>query len=202
MLTQNNASIFLADRRVGSPFVKVTDPEGFKVIDHFMSPGESPLTLDMQSGPRIIYPFIGDLKIQSKDELVLQEDQLMVLPQGVEDFSVVNPYAGDAINFFEIFIPGNTPLTKPVIEDLTAYDHGLLSLPGNTFIGKFAGRQEVSLDIRLGEEKVFVYVISGAFEAQYCLLETRDALVLHDLDVLEIEALSNDAVLLVQKLMI
>ena len=68
---------------------------------------------------------------------------------------------------------------------------------GRQFIGKFAGREEIVHTIASPCNGLFVFVIEGAFEVQYRLLHARDGLALWDLQEVEFEALSNDAIVLV-----
>jgi hypothetical protein len=42
-----------------------------------------------------------------------------------------------------------------------------------------------------------IFVLNGAFEAKGCLLHERDGLALWDTNEIEMEALSNDAMMLV-----
>lgn len=72
--------------------------------------------------------------------------------------------------------------------------------PLKFFIGKFDGRKEALLKISQPGNMFFVFVIDGAFEVQYRLLETRDALFLWNTDDVGLEALSNDAVILIAEL--
>lgn len=51
-----------------------------------------------------------------------------------------------------------------------------------------------------GQVPYFVFSIQGAFEVNHCLLQTRDGLYLQEAGLLEIEALSPDAELLVIRL--
>lgn len=62
-------------------------------------------------------------------------------------------------------------------------------------IGKFAGREEATYQI-LNPSGLFAFVIAGEFEVQYRLLQAGDGLALWGLQQVELEALSNDAIIL------
>jgi len=67
-------------------------------------------------------------------------------------------------------------------------------------IGKFGGRREANYLQKNNDAGFFVFVIEGAFEVQGALLQARDRLVLWDTEDVEMEALSNDAIILVLEL--
>lgn len=64
------------------------------------------------------------------------------------------------------------------------------------FIGLYEGRKEEVYSLYRQGKSVFGMVINGAFEFQNRLMETRDAIVLTEIETLEFEALSEDALLL------
>ncbi len=66
---------------------------------------------------------------------------------------------------------------------------------------KFAGRKEAVYKISRQKNSVFAFVIQGAFEVQGRLLHARDGLGLwDDTNLIELEALSNDAIVLLVEL--
>ena len=62
--------------------------------------------------------------------------------------------------------------------------------------GVFDGRREAEYRLENPENGIFAFVINGAFELENRLLEARDGLALWDTDKLELEALSENAILL------
>lgn len=68
-----------------------------------------------------------------------------------------------------------------------------LKSPG--FIGLYDGRVEDTYKLK-HSDTVFGFVMNGAFEFQNRLLENRDAILLWEINELEFEALSKDALLL------
>lgn len=63
-------------------------------------------------------------------------------------------------------------------------------------LAKLEARKELSYALQSPHNRLFVFVIEGAFEVQHRLLENRDGLTLWETGEIELEALSNDAILL------
>ncbi|MBS1744637.1 MAG: hypothetical protein JST21_00560 [Bacteroidetes bacterium] len=124
------------------------------------------------------------------------------------EVKIFNPYDEEYVNFLRLMLePGclNSIISTACFSFEREHNKNkLLQLfTGNPeamsvkiFIGKFDGRKEALYKNSKPGNAIFVFVIEGAFEVQYRLLETRDALVLWDTDKIDMEALSNDAVLL------
>jgi quercetin 2,3-dioxygenase len=119
-----------------------------------------------------------------------------------------NPYADELVNFIHIWI-GMPELGKSGKPDLFGFDlehnaNQLIRLfPGSNgatqvYIAKLEGRAEVHFP--LNGSGLFCYVIEGAFEIQYRLLEAGDSLALWDVEEAEMEALSNGAIVLLLSL--
>jgi len=75
------------------------------------------------------------------------------------------------------------------------------------FIGKYDGRNDGIYQLKAVENKqlangIFVFILSGAFDVQNRFLHARDGLALSDLqdELIEFEALSNDAILLLMEI--
>ncbi|MDR6465596.1 hypothetical protein [Chryseobacterium sediminis] len=64
------------------------------------------------------------------------------------------------------------------------------------FIGLYNGRAEGYYALKESNKSIFGMVINGAFEFQNRLIENRDAILLWDLEELEFEALSENALIL------
>ncbi|MEO6721373.1 MAG: hypothetical protein ABIN67_13475 [Ferruginibacter sp.] len=64
------------------------------------------------------------------------------------------------------------------------------------FMGCFAGREEAMYSIPNAATAVFLFVLTGAFEVQHRLIEAKDGLLIWNVEQVELEALSNDAVIL------
>ena len=153
----------------------------------------------------IVIPITGDLIYRvdesREEELVVGQIQIFNFPNNF-GIQVLNPFDDEAINFIMIIIDGTSRNRRTTIETLdfelpvasaritTIYEADLFELS----IGQFQGREEAIHQIN--GKGCFYYVLSGAFEIQERLLHAKDGLALWDLAETEIEALSNNAVLL------
>ena len=71
------------------------------------------------------------------------------------------------------------------------------ALPCRASLGRFAGRTEAKYHLRQPGAGFFAFVLAGAFEIAGRLLHANDGLALWDTSTVEVEALSNEALLLV-----
>lgn len=129
-------------------------------------------------------------------------------------YTVTNPYETETINLLQIwfakpphdFLPAVAPVpfdlrTRNTLLPLYVPD-GAADSGYRGFIGQYGGRQEgtytIEQDGDAGPGRVFVFVLQGAFEVANRLLHEKDGLALQypQDDVLDFEALSNDAILL------
>lgn len=121
---------------------------------------------------------------------------------------IFNPYDEEYVNFLRLLLePGclNSIISTACFSFerennknklLQLFTGNQETMPVKFFIGKFDGRKEALYKNSKPGNAIFVFVIEGAFEVQYRLLETRDALAIWDADSIDMEALSNNAVLL------
>ena len=75
--------------------------------------------------------------------------------------------------------------------------------PGNPIvsIGKFSARNEAIYKMQNEQNHLFVFVIEGVFEVQGMLLQSKDGLGLrNEGEGIELEALSNDSIVLIIEL--
>lgn len=117
-------------------------------------------------------------------------------------FTLQNPYEDAVINFLQLWIRGSAVQeTKPSIYSFNIdrnkdrMIHICIAEHYHLKIGKFNGRAEVQQQVAEGKT-LFMFVVAGAFEVQYRLLQPRDGLALWNVDEVEVEALSNDAIIL------
>lgn len=160
----------------------------------------------------VLIPVTGELLYKGKDGAVCDLDvgQVLISRKGAgEHFHVMNMYDDETIHFLHIQIM-DPVIDGPAFTILTHFDpekfrnrfvsaiDGLAEeIPFCISIGQFGGREKAmfrSSDLRSG---LFSFVISGAFELEDRLLQPRDGLALWDIDQVELEALSNDATLLI-----
>ena len=116
--------------------------------------------------------------------------------------TIGNPFDQELVNFLQLWIKRPAASAdigqQKVSFDLDGQKNQLVELSSalTAFIGKFDGRSEIEYQVQHPGNGVFVFVIEGAFEVQYRLLHARDGLGLWDTDTIELEALSNDAIVL------
>jgi len=137
--------------------------------------------------------------------------QLLYVRKG-SSFEITNPYESDLVKFLQLWIKapgvGASAAGGPFSFDLTGQKNRLIEIFSPVanacqrsdhspvgLIGKFAGREEATYQI-LNPSGLFAFVIAGEFEVQYRLLQAGDGLALWGLQQVELEALSNDAIIL------
>jgi hypothetical protein len=204
MLTQTKGHIYLADKRENTVTGFRTTADGLFVNDHLLNGGATCNVYFQEGYTTLLIPYIGDLKIlsDSHENLYLEENQAYIFPQNNTDYQIKNPYSEDVINFFEVILPlDNIDKPEHPIEIGIQYQlNQLMPITDKIKIGQFGGREEGICMLKNEKSSVFTFVISGAFEVQNRLLQPRDGLLLSETPVLEFEALSNDAILVLIEL--
>ncbi|WP_375447664.1 pirin [uncultured Fibrella sp.] len=183
--------------------------------DDTLRPGAS-LTMQAEQPVQVVLmPIIGGLEYAVDGAThFLKPGQVGVLSlaSGM-NYSVINPYPSELINCLQLWLTmpeiGSFPTVSQINFDLSTpntLQPFLSNVPGPDpagFIGRFAGREEGTYPIgplAEGEVKrMFVFVLQGAFEVANRLLHEKDGLALtyQQEAVLEFEALSNEAILIV-----
>ena len=133
-----------------------------------------------------------------------------------------NPFADELISFLHVWVRATKPLTPlaPAVGLKTVFDGELLenhlcelvsvrtqeqpltqpNLPFILSLGRFMGRQETVYSVA-PENSLFAFIIAGAFELEGRLMHEKDGVALWDVEEIELEALSNHALVLVVELM-
>lgn len=127
-------------------------------------------------------------------------------------YTLSNPYEVDWINYLQIHIQADT-LEEDRINmlfelDLDAKPDNLATvipttnniLPFALSIGRFSGRKEAIYRPKSGSQ-LFAFALAGAFEMQGRLLHERDGLALWNAAEVDLEALSNNALILIIELL-
>ncbi len=121
-----------------------------------------------------------------------------------EDIEICHPFDAGMVSYLQIRLQ-NTDNQPFNTSNETAFDfknakNQLLPYFSNQtnfgFIGQYDGRKESVYTLKNPQNGIFVFVIEGVFEVQNRLLHARDGLALPDISEIELEALSNDAVVL------
>lgn len=178
---------------------------------------EASLTMQVEQPMEVVLlPVVGGLEFASEGVThFLEPGQagILSLKAGMS-YRVTNPYPAGFINYLQLWFARDQTVFSPVVSQMEfdlALPNTLLPFFGNVpeqpacsgFIGRYAGREEGAYAVgptAVGQTKrVFAFVLQGVFEIANRLLHEKDGLALtyqHD-DVLEFEALSNNAVLLI-----
>jgi len=129
-----------------------------------------------------------------------------------------NPFADELVSFLHLWVRA-TVLLAPLAPVKTVFEAQMLEnklcelvgarpqnqalaqlpLPFRLSLGRFMGRQEAVCQVAAGNS-LFAFVIAGAFELQGRLLHKKDGVALWDVADVELEALSNHALVLVLEL--
>ncbi len=166
-----------------------------------------------ESSYLVLLPVMGAIAVKDTagKENLLAAGQLQILSSDKgETITIRNPFKEGIVNFLQIGIRAerNTITRANFFSDYDINEHpdslskifpdepGSSRLLFTVFIGKFNGRGETTLQLKSKNHGAFAFVIEGAFEVQGRLLHAGDALALWDTPEVEIEAFSNQAILL------
>jgi redox-sensitive bicupin YhaK (pirin superfamily) len=156
----------------------------------------------------ILIPIVGAVAYRDStgNEGLIEAGDVQVLHLNAGDtYAIKNPYADDLVKCLQLWIKNadDQMLSYTPKFDLGGYQ--LLEIFGRASktagytgaIGKFRGRQDASYHKKRAENGVFIFAIQGELEVQYRLMHEGDGLALWEVDEVEFEALSNDAILLI-----
>lgn len=174
------------------------------------------LPVQVPSGVKwILLPLVGRVRFEYQDQIHFAEAGSLLSFRAAADSAgvIANAYDQELISYLEIRLAADpAPLPEVQLErvffDLDRSRNRLVRLlsapsdpPGFVLLaGKFDGRTDIVYRLGNPQNALFVFVIDGAFEVQNRLLHPRDGLSLSGLNELELEALSNDAVVLVMEI--
>jgi quercetin 2,3-dioxygenase len=155
----------------------------------------------------IVLPVIGAVlyKDSLQRENLIAAGQVQVLLMNKDDhIEISNPFAEELVNFLQVWIKADDTIVKetviPFTYDVNANINSMLPIhEASSFIvsiGKFEGRGETVYHTKNGSAPVFLFVLEGVFEAEGRLLHARDGLALQNSSTIEMEALSNGAIML------
>ena len=185
------------------------------VINDDILTGGSSIKLKVEKNSYVILiPMIGAVRYKdsrgNENLLAAGQWQLTKMVAG-EKIEIQNPFKDTLVNFLQVWVKGDErlllslPLSSTYdvnsninrLVPLSPYRFGDDLLPFKLSIGKFNGRADTTYAIDNNRTGVFLFVIEGAFEANGRLLHPRDGLALWNTEQVEMEALSNDAIIVV-----
>lgn len=228
MVQQNKGKIFLADERghnekewfrsyntfnFGQYQLEHKAPFGplYVLNDDTLAGGKS-ISVTMEADSLLLLiPVVGAITYNDNlgNSTLIEAGECQVYAMSNSTtFQIGNPYENELVNFLQVWLyhtvveEDNGP--QVISFDIVHYKNKLVPIPADNTpfkfaMGKYAGREESIYKLNDGRNGVFVFVIEGAFEVQYRLLHPRDGLALWEAAEIELEALSNDAIILVME---
>lgn len=193
--------------------------------DHLLAPSaKKEIKLDAAAYV-VLLPVTGDLffKIIGSESGAIEVGQLKVCRMSAASIvEIINPYESESIKFIQVTIKDESIthhffskdiqyVPETANFDLKTGKNGLIQIYTNSgvqdseetfcvFIGQFDGRSEAAYHVKNKEAYVFFYIIAGAFEIGGRLLHAEDGLALWDVENVELEALSENAIVLLLEL--
>ncbi|MCX2480649.1 hypothetical protein OQY15_16205 [Pedobacter sp. MC2016-15] len=211
-MTTLPARIFLAEQLGRRFFAGETDSFGpLQSLRNEFLAAKDEINLEAPAdSTMILIPVTGDLIY--KDNRDNMEKELMVgqvatiSSASSLNITIANPYDEEGINFIILSLAHQLSpedyLFNIVDFELSESNGSMLKIMSSNiahlWMGMFQGRHETTH--HLTGKRCFYYVLSGAFEVQERLLHANDGLALWDITETEMEALSNNAVLLALEL--
>ena len=161
----------------------------------------------------LLIPVVGTIQFMNREghqELIAAGQTRIYNASRGGFIRITNPFETELVNFLQVWINPEAAgffCQDTTIEfDLANNKNQLVSLtpsvcetsiPFRCAIGRFAGRTDLTYNVRNEKGQVFVFILEGAFEVQNRLLHAKDGLALWNSPAIEAEALSKDAILLV-----
>lgn len=176
--------------------------------EELLSPQGSITYTAEENSQIILLPIAGALNYSNsnQDEILVKSEQIKILETGKTlSYTVNNPFEQEWIHYLHIgFNTGKThSAAQSLLQDIEFKKMNELVCFNSAqqtdhlgYIGIYEGRSEGTYTIKKAGNGIFVYVIKGAFEVQGRLLEQKDGLSLWDIEKIEFEALSSNAIIL------
>lgn len=175
--------------------------------DDTLAPGKNMRMKVEEDTLLLLLPLAGAVEYEdsNSNKNVVAAGQVLTTGLQTEDyFTIHNPFPDCLVNFLQVWIKAHTiHLSTSAIEqsfDLTnnknSFTSMLLASGIHLHIGKFSGRQKAMINLTNNNSTCFAFVIEGAFELEERLLHARDGLALWQTNTVDMEALSNDAIIM------
>ncbi|UCS92569.1 hypothetical protein KZP23_18015 [Echinicola marina] len=165
--------------------------------DALLLPGQVYIFKGVEEASLIVIPLTGNIANPLKPTEIIKVGELLLFPVQIgEEISIVNPDDEKPVN---LLLLKCTPLTlsQCVVMKIPGEENEQYPSQIKILIGEFEERKEYEYKVKRKSRNIFAYVLSGAFEVNNCLLSARDGLAISRTKLLEMEALSNDAIILV-----
>jgi hypothetical protein len=157
----------------------------------------------------IILPITGVVNYlddtENETDVEVEEAVVVYVERGA-NITLSNPFDHDIVNYLCIGLTATEPMpNNPQFLNFDLNEKNTLIklnrnlLPFIISIGRFEGRKEAVYQLPK-KAKFYAFVISGAFEIDGRLMHEKDGLALWDTNQIELEALSNNAVMITLEL--
>lgn len=230
MIVQSQAKIFLSDEHgliettgfrnrtlfnYHSQYKQHREPfERFYLLnDYTLAGGASVQANFSEDSFVLLLPVVGAVHYcyeKQKEQVVIAGQSVMLVKKAGGFIELINVFEDELVNVLVLaFKADDDQLPSGFIYDFDVNKRpgGLVravskqcGLPAVLSVGKFPGRAETVYHSEQPAANVFVFVLEGAFEVEGRLLHARDGLALWQTTAVEMEALSNDALLMVLEL--
>jgi redox-sensitive bicupin YhaK (pirin superfamily) len=189
----------------------------YVLSDDTLDGGKSLSMLVEEKSYVTLLPVVGGISYADSsgyDKLVAAGQALIVLHDEGSEFKISNPFKDELVNYLQVWLRAdendsiklflstyrnvndNLNNIVPVFWDAKKTFSPFYSMS----IGKFSGRGETVYKKKYVNTEIFIYVLEGAFEVEGRLLHARDGLALWNTEEAELEALSNDAIILLTEI--
>lgn len=159
---------------------------------HFTYQGDSSILVIVLYGEILINDFKKPITPEQIFTLRSKENHFL---------TVKNNLADEKADILIVELKSKKPDHFFSVEEVNIIDKNTLIPISNqleypNFIGLYEGRREQEYSLYDQKNTLFGLVLNGAFEFQNMLLEERDAVIIKEIETLEFEALSENALLL------
>ena len=190
-MKQTQGVLYLNEKRFRLPLAHITKIEEIEIVDVFLHQNQEYHLQKQTDEVFILIPFVGDVLCAGN---LLEETEVQILFEN--QVFLKNPYHDVPINLLLIKKPLNGEIAQKIWINMQENKNLLISISENISVGQFDGRQEAIYELKQNKNNVIAFVLNGAFEVANRLLSSRDAVLLQSLNVVEFEALSNEAVII------
>ena len=150
-----------------------------------------------------ILPLYGGIYLKNELEennLILSQKTKQIVCKEETPFQISNPFE-ENISYLTIGFKAKRNKLENQLLSFDFQEKNKLKLIldnkiTSIYIGNFDGRKEAAYHLKSKQNGIFTYIIQGAFEFENRLLETGDSLSMTNIDWVEWEALSENAMLL------
>ncbi|SCW39698.1 hypothetical protein [Mucilaginibacter sp. NFR10] len=201
----------------GSYFNEHRKPFGRLAVwnDEMLAGGNSIDVTIETSGWFVLMPVTGELLLErvNGDIRLIDVGELFVgYAVAGERLELTNLYKSDWINYIYLQLKDNdviNPHRDMVFKfDFAGRPNELIDLvptcgiyPFRLHIGVFGGRIDAFYQLQNSSSLFYAFVLAGAFELQERLMHDRDGLALWELEKADMEALSNNAVVVILEIL-